>query len=420
MPRDAKPLYRRGAFWLGWDRKRDGSLRSPYLAIFWYDPKRGRERSLSTRTADLGAAKLKLDAHYLEREQGVAVCPTCGQPRQGVQRFLVLDAISNYLTSHADKRGSASAIRARLAHVVSYIETLPSPSIAVEDLDDAWIERFRTWALAQPVQLPDGKTRERRAGTVEASVRMLAAAINVAYQRRDTLRPARFKALPAREVSRTPEHRADVAQLASMFAYSLDKTRRKRCRHLHRFLIASVATAARPDAVLDISTSPDRGQWNSERRTLNLNPRGRRQTKKYRPAVRAPWQFAAWLDADAEEKIGPFIAAGSVKHAWRSMAQKLSLPADGEAGVKLVRRSIGQLLRDRGVPETEIELQLGHRRISATTDLYAAFRPEHLANATREIENIIDEIEALVPGAFYRSGTGELPNVVPIKGAKSA
>lgn len=71
------------------------------------------------------------------------------------------------------------------------------------------------------------------------------------------------------------------------------------------------------------------------------------------------------------------------------------------------------------MPDAEIEVQMGHRRISASTDLYAAFRPEHLANANREIEAIIDEIEARVPGAFYRSDTGEKPNVVPMKGAKN-
>lgn len=419
MPRDAKPLYQRGRYWLGWDRKRDGSLRSPYLVINWYDPEQRRERSLSTRTADVGEGQLKLDAHYLAREQGAAVCPTCGQARQGGHRFLVLDAISNYQVAHGNNQSSASAIRARLAHVVNYIAKLPSPAVAVDDIDAAWIARFRAWAMTVPIVSPGGKTRQRTPGTVEASVRQLAAAINAAHENRDTLRPARFKPLPPREVDRTPQHRSDIPQIASMFAYVLDKQRAKRSVALHRFLIASVATAGRPDAVLDISTAPDRRQWNSDRKVLNLNPRDRHQTKKVRAIVRAPWQFTVWLDADAETQPGRFVGVNSVKHAWKTMAAALGLPAEGESGTKLIRRSIGQLLRDRGVPDAEIELQLGHRRISATTDLYAGFRPEHLARATAEIEAIIQEIEALVPGAFYRRGTGDLPNVLPMKGAKN-
>ena len=102
------------------------------------------------------------------------------------------------------------------------------------------------------------------------------------------------------------------------------------------------------------------------------------------------------------------------------MVQCIGLPGEGEAGTKLIRRSIAQLLRDRGVPNDELELLLGHRQIKATTDIYAPFKPEYLANATREIEAIIDEIEANVPGAFYRSDTGAVPNVIPMKGVKSA
>ena len=56
---------------------------------------------------------------------------------------------------------------------------------------------------------------------------------------------------------------------------------------LRRFLMISVATWARPDAAHDFSTDPKRRQWNSKARILSLNPRGRRQTKKYRATVGA-------------------------------------------------------------------------------------------------------------------------------------
>ena len=38
MSRREAPLYRRGKYWLDWDRKADGALRTPFLTIFWYDP----------------------------------------------------------------------------------------------------------------------------------------------------------------------------------------------------------------------------------------------------------------------------------------------------------------------------------------------------------------------------------------------
>lgn len=420
MPRTTQELYRRGQYWLAWDRKRDGSLRSPYLAIYWYDSARKRERSLSTRTSDVEAAKLVLDAHFADRERGQAICPTCGQPRHGANDYLLANAIANYQLTVGNKRTSADAIRARLAHVLNYVATLPDVAVRVADVDAEWIEGFRAWAAKVPVIAPNGEHRERRPGTIEASVRALAAAINEAHRRGHVTAKAQFTALAPRDVSRTPVHRSDVAELAKMLAYAIDKKRKKRCAPLHRFLIASIATAARPDAVLDLSTKPERRQWLSDRKVIRLNPEGRRQTKKHRATVKAPWQFAAWLDADAETNPGQFVPVGNVKHAWATMAKRIGLPGDGEAGTKLIRRSIAQLLRDRGVPGDELELLLGHRQMKATTDTYAPFKPEYLANATREIEAIIDEIEALVPGAFYRSDTGAAPNVIPMKGAKSA
>lgn len=402
MPREPKELYRRGQFWLGWDRKRDGTLRSPFLAIFWYDPERGRERSTSTRTADLEQAKQRLDAHYLERDRGASVCPTCGQPRAAAAGFLVTDAIANYQILHGQQRASSEAIAARLAHVVRYIATLPSAAVACEHVNEEWVARFRSWLLKQPIVSTAGNERSRSASTVENSIVQLAAVINAAHRRGDARQPAAFRPIPLKELSSTPQHRSSVAELAAMFRYALDRKRERDGAALHRFLIASVATLARPDAAHEISTAADRAQWNSQRRVLDLNPRGRRQTKKYRATVRVPWQFAEHLDATE----GRFVPVASVRSAWRGMATALQLPAQGESGMKLIRRSVAQLLRDRGVPSDELELMMGHRKLDAVTDLYAAFRPEHLANAVTALEAIIEEIESFVPGAFHRNHTG--------------
>ena len=124
MPRKEE-LYKRGAFSLRWDKARDGTLRSPFLTIFWYDPERRRERSASTCTSELETAKLKLDALYLERTKGEAICPCCGQRRPDAGCAVILaDAIANYLVTEVNRKASADAIRARLAHVVRYLTTL--------------------------------------------------------------------------------------------------------------------------------------------------------------------------------------------------------------------------------------------------------------------------------------------------------
>ena len=415
MPND-EIIYSRGGYSLKWDRRRDGALRSPYPAIFWYDATRGRVRSASTATRDVGEAKRKLDRKFLEDTTGANICPTCHQPVNRGARFLLADAISNYLVLAVPGKETEKDIRARLTHVASYLATLPNPVVYCDQVDDAWVERFRRWALLQPIVSPTGKTRNRAPSTVENCVIHLAAAINFAEQRHDIAHRAKFRALQPKEVNRTPQYRLTVEQLAQAFRYAM-KTVNGRGRHnLLRFLRASVATLARPDAAIDLSTKRERGQWTSSRRIIALNPRTRRQTRKYRATVKCPWQFAPHLDGCD----GPYVTAKSIKKPWARMCAEFGWPGDGESGMKLIRRSMAQLLRERGVPSEQVEMQLGHRRIDSVSELYAPFQPGYLAEATAAIESIIDEIETLAPGAWHRSGTGNGAAVIPISKRKTA
>lgn len=68
MSKESDELYSRGKYRLEWDRKRDGTLRSPFLQIVWYDDDAGRNRSRTTGTADIAAAEDELDKLYLKRE----------------------------------------------------------------------------------------------------------------------------------------------------------------------------------------------------------------------------------------------------------------------------------------------------------------------------------------------------------------
>lgn len=416
MPRraTAKGIYRRGQFWLDWDRKRDGSLRSPHLAIYWYDAERGRTRSATTGSGDVAEAKGALDRHYLATTEGAAICPTCGQRRVAGSGFLVLQAIQDYLSR---KQDGDKAIAHRIAHVTAYIADKGELTLTCERVNEEWIRGFRDWLAARPIVSPTGLRRQRSLSTIENSVLQLAAAINAAHERGDTNRPAQFKPIPTKTLNRSPTHRSDIKELARMFAYAIDDRFPEKRGPLHRFLIASVATLGRPDAVFDISTDPKRRQWNSAARILNLNPDGRRQTKKYRATLPIAWQVALHLDAST----GYFVGVSSVRSAWRSMSSELNLPGDGQSGVKLIRRSMAKLLRDRLPKEhwSEIEMFLGHAKFDSTSDIYAPFDPNYLGAARAEIERIISDIEKLSPGAFHRKDTGGSATLVPLVGMLS-
>lgn len=423
MPETNDTLYARGRYRLEWDRKRDGSLRTPFLQIVWYDAEAGRNRSRSTGTSDVPAAEAVLDRFYLQRERGQAVCETCGRPFDGSGEFLVTTAIADYLSARED-RPSFQTIRPRAAHVLQFLEVTDRLSLTCEKVDNDLIDEFRRWSADQPV-IEGRISRPRAPGTTEGSVGTWAAAINFAHKRKDTLHPAGFTALKPGEVSRTPTYRSSVAELASMFRYCLrpsgpngevwsDKMRSRQILHrrqLLRFLQASVATWARPDAAHDISTAPERDQWISKARVLRLNPKGRRQTNKYRPEIPVPEQFGKLLD----ETEGNFVEVNSVRKAFEAMLDELGLPRQRETGLKLIRRSMAHEVRKR-IGEAQWrqgEIMLGHRKAS-TSDLYALFDPANLGLALQATTAIIEEIEKLVPGAF----TGTAPELKLVEGGR--
>lgn len=408
MQQPSQELYSRGKYKLAWDARKDGTFRTPYLQIVWYDQVTRRNRSRSTGTESIVEAEKELDALYLKRERGQAVCASCGQTLRDGARHLATAAIADYLVAR-EGRASYDAIQSRLAMVTRYLTDGDRQSTACEDIDEDWIQAFREWAILIPVTSTAGNIlRDRSPSTVEASVRQLAAAINFAHARKDSLFPAGFTAKAPEETDRTPAFRADIKTLAAMFRYCVapaDKTAHNTVKRmtkdreqLLRFLRVSVATWARPDAAHDVSTDRARDQWHSNARALNLNQKGRAQTKKHRPIVPIGARMAALLDANGQ---GFYVSVGSVQQAFGKMQTALKLPGNGESGMKLIRRSVAHLARQRLGERDWVEgqIMLGHRKLS-TSDTYAPFDTGYLARALEVTDSIIAEIEALCPGAF--------------------
>jgi hypothetical protein len=405
--RSTEPLYQRGKYRLV---EREGRNHE----ILWYDQRARRDRSRSTGTRDLEASKDALDRLYLQREKGQAICPTCGKPWEDQRRFLLTQSMIDYDLARKSSP-SYEAIHARLGHVHAYLEDTRQTAISCEEIDSEWIDNFWEWAIEVPVVLPKGRTRERAPGTVNNSVLQLAAAINFSHRRHDTIYPAAFKPKPPAEVNRTPTYRSDINELARMFDYALRYPVKR--LGLLNFLRISVVTLVRPEHAHDLNADPARGMWHPREAVFNLLPRRTLQTKKRRPIVPVARQAIPWLNLTP----GPLIEAESIASTWSRMQADLGLPRDGQAGPKLVRRSMSTLIRQRiGQRDvTELSLFLGHRESSAVTDLYAPFDPDYLSTVKAAIEGIVDELEALVPGAFHRIHTADGGKVFAIGGRKA-
>jgi hypothetical protein len=387
--RREKPIYTRGEFKLYARAGRNHE-------IIWYDEQRKRERSVSAGTTDPRAARTALDNEYVKKHGGVPHCPTCHQPINQRGEFVAV-LIANY----RETKPKGDAIFPRLDHVLTFMAETKRAEDRAEHIDDDWAESFRDWMRARA-------DRVRSPGTIENSLIQLGAAM-----RFGGVKPS-FEPIPTSEVNRSPQYRASVATLAKMFRYAMEP--KKKRENLLRYLRAAVATWARPDAIYDISTAADRHQWHSDSRVLNLNPVGRKQTKKYRATIVIARQFAPHLDATK----GAYISVSSVRSAWDAMGIDLKLPTQGEAGQKLIRRSVSHLARKILGEEHWVQgrIMLGHHKHS-TSDLYALLDPANLGLALAATEQIIDQIEKLAPGAFYRDDTATGGNVRSIMGAKN-
>lgn len=394
-----KPLYQRGEFKL---YPREGRAHE----IVWYDEQRKRERSLSAGTTDERRARIALDNEYVRKHGGISYCKECGQPLNQKGDFVAV-LIANYKGTKPAK----DAVHPRLDHVLLFMEATGRVEDRCDDIDEDWAGAFRAWMM--------GRTdRARSAGTIENSLIQLAAALNFGG-----VSPS-FKPLSTKEVNRTPEYRASIETIAEMFRFCLDpkaETPKMKARiiksreNLLNFLRISVATWCRPDAAHDFSTAPHRRQWFADAGVIALNPHGRRQTKKFRPTIPAARQIVPHLNAGE----GPFVKVNSVRSAWDLMAEDIGLPGDGEAGMKLIRRSISTIARKRLGEEHWVQgsMMLGHYKAS-TSDIYALPDPSHLGRALAVTEQIIDEIEALTAGS-YRKFTAHGDNVYLLGGSKN-
>ena len=431
MPGRQTEIARRGKYWLAWDRRVDGTLRSPNIAIFWYDSATRRNRSASTGTSSEEAALIALDRRYLaDRGQAAAYCGTCGQPLARATAYLLADAIADYRLEVGDGRDSGDSIAARLKHVVDFLE---AEGLAAASCADActpgFADRFRTWSRRQPVTWRNKAgdvtvSRPRAPATTEESLVQLAAALNhAANEKRSDTRPD-WRPLRRAQVSQRRRVRVDEAVLATFLRYAAEPKKRRGA--LHAFLVAEICTLARPDAVIDISTAPHRRQWLPGAVTLDLNPVGRAQTHKYRPLLPVMPLLGEWLkatfdDAEAEssiERTAHWLVnyygkpVRDVDSSWEAMLIELGHPLDREWRPYLLRHSLATLLRSAGVPLWELQGFMGHKP-GGMTETYAV--ENEFPGVCRALQQLLDELETRAPGALHRNRTGSSSNVLTLR-----
>lgn len=180
--------------------------------------------------------------------------------------------------------------------------------------------------------------------------------------------------------------------------------------HLLNYMLISVHTMARPAAVVDLAPEQvDFREWR-----INMNPKGRRQTKKKRPLLRLTNGLAKALrkiadEYDGKTAMGRYVlfkdkAVKNINRAWAGLVEDAGL-AGTNVTLYSIRHTMGRELRDKDVPEAQISLFLGHKvkGVNKVTGVYAPYSPEYLRTAAEVIdayaERLLAEITRQVTAA---------------------
>ena len=154
--------------------------------------------------------------------------------------------------------------------------------------------------------------------------------------------------------------------------------------HARLYVELGLATMARPTAILELTW--DRVDF--ERGTVDLNPRGRRQTRKRRPVVPLNDEALAALRIAYDARQSPHVVErgakqiGSMKKAFQA--------ASARSGIHVtpytLRHTGAVWAAEAGVSMAELAQFMGHDDSSTTEKHYARFSPGHLRRVANAVQ----------------------------------
>jgi len=332
---------------------------SPVWCRTWFDPDARQTRRASLGTTDFREAELGL-AKWVTENQSL---------RDERPEDMPLETtLVRYFEKQA--KGSASETQVRIA-LRFWSEHFAGKVIS--ELTPERIEAFIDWL----------QEKGHSNGYINRTLAAGRAALNRAVKRQE-VRTAPF--IPALEPGEPRDIRLSMNEAAALFDACQEP-------HILMFLMLAFNTLSRPVALLEL----DKDQVDFENRLIELNPQGRKQTKKYRPTVPITDTLLPWLEK-AEQ--GPLVAywrrpIKSVRRGFNAVRDEAGLSK--EVSPYAIRHTMAIELRKRGVPPWEVQGILGHKQGGyRTTEIYAKYDPDYLSKSAEAIDDYMKEISQRV------------------------
>lgn len=154
--------------------------------------------------------------------------------------------------------------------------------------------------------------------------------------------------------------------------------------HARLYVELGLATMARPSAILELTW--DRVDF--ERATVDLNPRGRKQTRKRRPVVPLNDDALAALKTAYEARQSQYVIErgakpiASMKKAFQAASERTGI----HVTPYMLRHTGAVWAAEAGVSMAELAQFMGHDDSATTEKHYARFSPGHLRKVAQAVQ----------------------------------
>lgn len=239
---------------------------------------------------------------------------------------------------------------------------------------DAWKAMKSFWENVDPERIDEAMCRKyaegRKVGpaTLRYELSMLAVALRHANKPRKVWRPA----APERQVRHLTH-----AQFERWYA-------EVKAPHARLYALLGLFTMARPSAILELTW--DRVDF--ELRQIDLNPKGRRQTKKRRPVVALNDEALEALQTAFEARQSEYVVERGAKPI--SNIKKAFQAASARSGIKVtpytLRHTGAVWAAEAGASMDELAQYMGHDDSATTSTHYARYSPGHLRGVATKVQ----------------------------------
>ena len=341
-----------GDYWLSLEENK-----SPVWRATWYDADARQTRRSSLGTKDFQQAKIALAEFAVKQAQPKNVSAT----EMPLALLLV-----RYWELHAKKIASATQAKIALA-----IWTDFWGDATIADLTPLRQQEFACWL----------SNRGYKNAYVDRIISVGRSAITRAHKWGEIDKLPFIFSVSDRSDEKEPFRLSTEQMRAFLFEARFTP-------HLFIFSMIMLNTHCRPSAALELA--PDQVKFAD--RIIELNPKGRKQNKKFRPIVPLTDTLARVLSDGAGPRYVLWHGqpVQSIRKTFDATVRQAGLPE--EVTRYSLRHTMATELRKCSVPFWEVEGMLGHRR-PGMTEKYAFLHPDYNGQSRLAIDNYFQRLD---------------------------